>query len=194
MRTTDKTSEWKKISELLRNLSSKDMIGLVHELYQNSDANRSFIVARFVKDGDSLKKYKQRVHREIYPDFNSGKTDISISAAKKVISDFEKATHNPKQTLDLMIYFVEVGTQMMKDFGMDYEAFYDSMESMFTRVFKRLKGQDRELLPTFWDRLQKLKRAARDTGYGYGDSLESMMEDLGGPQSHSAGKEQYETL
>ena len=175
---SNNSAEWKTISEQLGFLSIKDLVKLVHELYESGDSNRRFITARFIKGEASLKKYKQQVHRALYPDFDSGKTDISINVARKAISDFEKATRDPQQTLDLMIYFVEVGTRMMQDFGMDYEAFYDSMESMFKRVFDRLKGKDRELLPTFWARLKMLERAARNTGYGYGDNLADMMEEL----------------
>ncbi|MEK6707077.1 MAG: DUF6155 family protein [Bdellovibrionota bacterium] len=172
------SSEWKAISKQLNALSSKELLKLIHELYQCTDSNRRFIAARFLKGEASLKKYKQQIHSALYPDFDAGKTDISISGAKKAISDFEKATHDSQQTLDLMIYFVEVGTQMIQAFGMDYESFYDSMESMFSKIVNRLKSKDRGLLPIFWGRLKKIETDSSDTGYGYGDSLADMMEEL----------------
>ena len=92
-----------------------------------------------------------------------------------------KATHDAQQTLDLMIHFLEIGTAAIESFGMDYAEFFDSMESMFRRVFTRLTGKDNKLLPIFMTRLQALERASRDTGYGYGDSLADMMAELEGP-------------
>ncbi len=87
---------------------------------------------------------------------------------------------DPLQTLELMVHFLEVGTAAMEAFGMDYEEFFDSMESMFRRVFTRLKERDRKLLPVFITRLQRIEQASRDTGYGYGDSLADMIIELGG--------------
>ncbi len=125
-----------------------------------------------------LKKYKDLVQQALYPDFNSGDDVVRIRDAKKAISDFAKATRDPNQTLDLMVHFGEVGTRMMNDFGMDYEAFYNSMESMYRKVFTRLTGKDHQLLSDFLPRLRSIENASRDTGYGYGDSLLEMMNEL----------------
>lgn len=171
--------DWKNISKQIESLTNKDLVRLVRDLYATNDDNSKFLAARFLKDKASTKKYKDQIRAAIYPDYNYGNSDVRIRDAKKAISEFEKATHNPRQTLDLMIYFLEVGTEAMEAFGMDYEEFFDSMESMFRRVFTRLKGKDQKLLPVFLKRLRHLEQASRDTGYGYGDSLADMMEDLG---------------
>ena len=173
--------EWKNIGKQLGALSSKDLVRLVHDLYESSDNSRKFLAARVLKGHASIKKYKDQIHTAIYPDHNFGDGGVHICEARKAISDFEKATHDPQQTLDLMIHFLEVGTQAMEVFGMDYEEFFDSMESMFRKVFTRLTGKDKKLLPVFLARLQDLERASRDTGYGYGDSLADMMAELGEP-------------
>lgn len=178
MNKKDLAKDSEKIKKLIGAMPSKELRDLVRELYQLSSSNREFLNARFLKNETSLKDFKKRIREALYPDFDSGKTDISFSKARKAISDFEKATRDSKQTLDLMIYYLEVGKEMMAAFGMDYEAFYNSMESMFRGVATRLKGRDRSLLPVFWDRLKKIERAARNVGYGYGDSLEEMMEEL----------------
>ncbi len=171
-------SDWKPLRSKLENLSSDELLKVIHDLYLSNDSTRKFLSARFQKGSAPLKKYKDQVQQALYPDFNSGDTDVRIRDAKKAISDFEKATKDPSQTLDLMIHFLEVGTQMMEAFGMDYESFYDSMESMFRKVFTRLKATDHQLLPDFLPRLRKLEIASRDTGYGYGDSLSDMMTEL----------------
>ena len=175
-------SEWKDIDTNLNELSTKDLKRLIHDLYKTNDDNRKFLGARFLKGKGSLKKYKDQIREAIYPDYNLSDGRVRFSDAKKAISDFEKATHDTQQTLDLMVYFLEVGTDAMDSFGMDYEAFYNSMEFMFRKICMRLKGKDKELLPVFSARIQSLNRRSRNTGYGYGDAVEDMVDELVGMQ------------
>ena len=181
--------DWKNIGKQLDALSSRDLVRLVGDLYENNDSSRKFLAARFLRGQASIKKYKDQIHAALYPDYNLGDGAVQIRDARKAISDFEKTTRDPQQTLDLMVHFLEVGTQAMEAFGMDYEEFFASMESMFRRVFTRLKGKDRKLLPVFMTRLQRLERASRDTGYGYGDSLAEMMVELGGSLPRRSSQE-----
>ncbi len=179
-------SEWKNINSHLDGLSNKDLKRIIHDLYEANEDSRKFLGAKFLKGKSSVKKYKDQIREAIYPDYNYGDGRVCFSDAKKAISDFEKATHDPQQTIDLMIYFLEIGTKAMDDFGMDYEAFYDGMESMFKKVWLRLKNRDKKLLPVFLPRIQKLERRSRNTGYGYGDAVEDMVEALAGPRRRSA--------
>ena len=178
MKEKSTSIDFKNTRECLSVLSTKQLIQLIGELYNLNQLNQSFLNARFLKNDDVLKNYKKQIKRALYPDFDSGKQDISFSKARKAISDFSKATHDRRQTMDLMVYYVEVGKEMMDAFGMDYEAFYSSMESMFRKIVERLKEQDRHFISIFWDRLKKVERAAQSTGYGYGDSLREMMTEL----------------
>ncbi len=173
-------NDWKEINTRPEDMSERNLKHLIHDLYKANVDNRKFLAARFSKCKASVKKYKDQIREAIYPDYNFGDSRVRFSDAKKGISDFEKATHDPRQTLDLMIYFLEVGTEAMEAFGMDYEAFYNSMESMFRRVCARLGANDRELLPVFSARIQRLERRSRDTGYGYGDSVTDMVAELVG--------------
>ena len=173
-------SDWKPLRNILEELSNDELLKVIHDLYLSNESTRKFLSARFQKGPVPLKKYKDLVRQALYPDFNSGDDDddVRIRDAKKATSDFAKATRDPNQTLDLMVHFLEVGTRMMNDFGMDYEAFYNSMESMFRKVFRRLTGKDHQLLSDFLPRLRNIEKASRDTGYGYCDSLSEMMNEL----------------
>ncbi len=169
---------WKGIQKKLSPLSKAEILRLIGDLYESNDNNRRFLSARLMKGEVSPKKYREQIHAALYPDWNSGDTGVRIADARKAISDFQKASKDSGGTIDLMIYFLEVGTNMIETFGMDYEQFYDSMESMFRRVVNRLRGKDKGLLSGTIKRLQKIEMASRDTGYGYGDSLAEMMDDL----------------
>jgi hypothetical protein len=66
----------------------------------------------------------------------------------------KKAINDPVGTLDLMVYYVECGTQFTVDCGDIDEAFYASLESMFTQVVKRLQHSDQDTIDRFLPRLQ----------------------------------------
>lgn len=109
---------WKDIQKKLNPLSKAEILSLIGDLYENNDNNRRFLSARLIKGEASLKKYREQIHAALYPDWNSGDTGVRIVDARKAISDFQKASNDPSGTIDLMIYFLEVGTNMIETFGM----------------------------------------------------------------------------
>lgn len=53
---------------------------------------------------------------------------------RKAISDYKKASGDEVGVLDIMVYYVEMGTKFTLEYGDIYEEFYDSLESMFKKV------------------------------------------------------------
>lgn len=87
------------------------------------------------------------------------------------IRDYRKATGNLEGTIDLMLAYVENGTEFTREFGDINESFYNSLESMLNELAELLVGSDRELYPKFRERIQRLATRARDIGWSYGDAL-----------------------
>ena len=101
---------------------------------------------------------------------------ICISAAKKALSQYAKATNDEAGTLELMVYFVERGTHCAADLGIDDESFYSAMESMFGRVLKTLRRSSTEVREGFLPRLTAIRDAADGIGWGYHDCLGDALE------------------
>jgi hypothetical protein len=59
------------------------------------------------------------------------------------------------KTLDLMIYYVELGVDFTKTYGDIYESFYSSMASMYGNVLKKINGND-GLLRLYKSRLENI--------------------------------------
>ena len=76
-------------------------------------------------------------------------------------------------TIDLMIYYVERGTEFTCAFGDMDENFYYSLESMFDNVMKEIDTHNLHK-EEFIFRLQKIVENSNDIGWGYYDSLNGM--------------------
>ncbi|MBT7071390.1 MAG: hypothetical protein HN975_10940, partial [Anaerolineae bacterium] len=99
--------------------------------------------------------------------------------AKKVITEYKKATKDLRGTLDLMLTYVERGHAFTNDFGDIDEPFYNTLLNMFERFATELKMSParRELYDLFRKRLLKM-RATSEIGWGYGDEIKDTVSEL----------------
>ncbi len=149
-------------------------MALVKDLYDLSDENRSFIEARF-KASTGIEPHKAAIDAALYPDVNHRKT-IQLSAGRRAISQYRKATGDLAGAIELMVFFVERGTQFTMDFGDIDETFYDSLEFMFQDVLDLLTGKGSEFSDRFIPRLTATRDSARNLGWGYYDMLCDMFD------------------
>ena len=147
---------------------------LIRDLYSLSKDNKNFINARFLEKEDTLEPYKKIIERSLYPDFDR---PIRISVGKKAVSDLRKATDDPISILELMIYYVECGTQCTLDYGDIDEHFYYSLELMFDDILNILVKSDQEIIDTFLPRLRAVVQKAEGIGWGYYDYISDILED-----------------
>ena len=161
---------WNDLRAVLVSQGSAELVDLVRDLHDLSHENRDFLNTRYLKSEDQLGMYKETIDESLYPDVYKNKP-IRISAAKKALSQYTKSTNDEAGTLELMVYFVERGTQCTADLGDIDEAFYSAMESMFERVIKTLKRSAPEVRARFLPRLTAIRDAADGIGWGYYDYL-----------------------
>lgn len=147
--------------------SKPSLIGLIQELYSLRTENKNYIHAKF-ELGDSLKHYKTLIRDAIYPDKNH---PIRLSEARKAISQYKKAVGDPLGELELMVYYVECGNQLTRDFGDIDGPFYSSIISMFAKVVKRLQSSDESIIKSYVPRLHTVVKSADGIGWGYYDDL-----------------------
>lgn len=179
---TDKKKTWKDIKPILSEFSSTQLLGLVQDLYRFSDQNASFMNARFLSDGtkrDQLKPYKKRIQKAICPK-EPWKQGVRLSEGRKAISEFKKANGNVRDTLTLMVYYVQCGNDFTLEFGDIDEGFYDSMASMVGKITQMLLSQnDQQLADEFLPKLEaEFIRVDGKMGWGYPDELSDHVEEL----------------
>jgi hypothetical protein len=161
---------WRQTRSVLADLSHKDLLRLVGDIYALRQENRDFLHARFIKDGDGLVPYKETIEQNISP-AEPWKHPIRLAPARKAISDYRKAVGDPEGLAELMLHYAECGVETTLEFGDIDEAFYLSVERVFADGLKMLKrcGPDTvaKLLPHF----TVLVMSTADMGWGFHDGL-----------------------
>ncbi|MDO4339391.1 MAG: DUF6155 family protein [Eubacteriales bacterium] len=157
----------------LKQMSQDQMIDLVTRLYKSSKEACDLINGEFAGDAyleQMLEESKAKVRKEFFPTRGMGR--LSLSAAKSAISAFKKVCGNPKYVLDLQLYYVECGVEFTNTYGDITEAFYDSMDSMYSTVVRTLnKLDDIHLFELFKDRLIAVIDETGGCGWGFNEGL-----------------------
>lgn len=167
-----KSAGWRNVRRQLDEWPKPALIALVKDLYEASPDNRDFLHARFQAEEDTgaaLEKYRQKIVEQFFPSRGFGK--LKLSEARKAIRDYRKATGNLTGTIDLMLTYVENGTEFTHQFGDINEPFYNSLESVLNEMTQLLLREGSELYRRFRERVQGLTTHADHIGWGYGDAL-----------------------
>jgi len=167
-----KSAELKKT---LEGFEKRELIRLIIELAKLKKYNMEWLELEFQKPDklpELLEYYKKKISRAL--DSND------LTAGKKAISDFKKASPSRKSLIDIMIYYVEQGTKITLDCGDMYEDFYTRLESVYIETIKLLnEWGDTKLIEKFRPRLEILVIKTEDVGWGYHDVLWDWYDELG---------------
>jgi hypothetical protein len=172
MTSEKKSSGWSAIRRHLNVQSKPALLALVKDLYDASSSNRDFLRARVQDDagnGTAVERYRRMIVEQFYPSRGFGK--LKLAEARRAIRDYRRATGNLAGTIDLMLTYVENGTQFTREFGDINEAYYNSLESVLHEMTQLLRKDGPALYPQFRERVQRLGDHANHIGWGYGDYL-----------------------
>ena len=114
---------------------------------------------------------KNEIKDEFFPAKGLGK--MRLAKAKSAITSFKKLTNDHFRTIDLMLFYVEIGTNFTKTYGDIDEKFYTSMMSMYDKVIIECE-KDEKLFKEFKDRLFDIVVESKGVGWGYPDVLEDL--------------------
>ena len=163
-----------KVSDIKKQLKTYDqkmLIQLITELYKLNPEVQQYMAIEINGDDAvriSLDNAKKEIINEFFP--NKGHGKMRLSAAKKAISDFKKLSNDYVRLVDLMLYYVEIGTRFTNTYGDIDSRFYSSMGSMFDQVSQAC-DENEELFTTFADRLEAVVSESEGIGWGYSDYL-----------------------
>ena len=186
-----KTTGWQKIRQQLDDWSKPALIALVKDLHDASPDNRDFLLARFQAEegaGAALEKYRRKIVEQFFPARGDGK--LKLAEARKAIRDYRKATGNLPGTAELLMTYVENGARFTHEYGDIDERFYRSVESALEELAVLLRGEARELYPSFSGRLASVEQMTDGIGWGFHDFVADVVgrleEELGGPETGTA--------
>jgi hypothetical protein len=163
------------LKKTLTQFDKKELIRLIIELAKLKKDNMEWLEIEFQRPDELpelLEYYKKKISKAF--DLND------LTAAKKAIADFKKASPDRENLIDLMIYYVEQGTEITLDCGDMYEDFYTKLENVYIDAIKLLnEWGDTKLIEKFRPRLETLVMKTEDVGWGYYDVLCDWYDELG---------------
>jgi hypothetical protein len=173
---------WTNIKTELQDLPKEKLVDLLKGLHDLSPQNKAWLKARTLpvaQDSEYLEKCREKIVKAVYDPNRKMPNMPRFRDAKKIITEYKKATKDLRGTLDLMLTYVERGHAFTNDFGDIDEPFYNALLNMFGRFVVELKMSParRELYSFFRGRLMKM-RATSDIGWGYGDEIQWNVDEL----------------
>lgn len=173
---------WTDLRKALNEFPPEKLVELLKGLHDLSPQNKAWLQAQVLPVGQDtgyLEDCRQKIIKLVYNPARKFPDMPRFRDAKKVISEYKKATKDLAGTLDLMLTYVERGHAFTNDFGDIDEPFYDALINMLDRFALELKKSParRELYDRFRTRLLKMNRTA-DIGWGYGDFVHDICGEL----------------
>ena len=174
-RQSNQSTKWGRLKNQLRDASPEALLAVIRDLYQISGENRRFLEARFLSPNGEVEHYRDLVREAINPD-PMGRGVTSVSEAKRLIREYEQATHNPAGVADLRLTFVEEGTDQALDYGAGDEKYFASMISMLNLALRSIWDLSEEQRRQYIPRLRELRDRGSRLAWGYGDYLRDALE------------------
>lgn len=159
------------IKKWLKTYDKDVLISMIIDYYRISNDVKNYIYVQMSPDEaieDLYNQAKITIVNEFFPQKGYGKTRLSI--AKKAITEFKKYSGDEVKTIDLMIYYVELGVNFTKAYGDISESFYSSMESMYGNVIRKVTSDD-ALIRLYKRRMENIVSKTRGIGWGFHDNL-----------------------
>ena len=179
---------WPAVRKKLELLDRIGLLALVHDLYDANAANRRFLEARFLSSSASLEKYRRLVADAVYPDPFS-RRPVSVRDATMTITEYRRSTADVAGTVDLILTFLEAGTEQAADLGYGDESYFGALERKLDAVAKSWSDLSPEVRKDAAKRLEWVRRRAQKIGWGYCDYVNDVVTTL----LRSTGNGQTET-
>lgn len=170
---------WREIHNNLKTMDNQQIISVIKDLHSLNKDNKAFLSARLLPNSFDkiLEESKQKIENQFFPKRGFGKCNLTI--VKKIISDYKSTTKDIFGYLDLMLTYVEQGTEFVNQYGDIQENAYSSMESTFSKFSDLIKkNENTSLFESFHNRINSLETNIQGIGYGYADEMSWMIEEL----------------
>ncbi len=173
-----KKPAWSDLKRHLTDLDQPALLGLIRDLYAVNKNNQAFLHARFAIGEEVLGPYKATIARWVCPDVMSNQ-DISISKAKRAISDYKKAVERPEGIAELATFYCESCATFLGFCCVDYEEYFNALVCMFEQALKAIIVLEPSQRSAFVERLERVWSEGQNWGWGVGDDMGDLMVKYG---------------
>lgn len=147
---------------------------IICNLYRDSDQAKLYFNSVFnakEAEEDLLKDYEKKLSR-CFAFSNPNSPDMKTG--RKIVKEAEKLAA-PRIAANIILRFVEMGTDFTNSYGDIDGAFYDTLVSAFSRFVDILNKEDDDTLyAEFKDRIESVLADTYGIGWGFWDELASL--------------------
>lgn len=162
---------WSDVKSKLADFDRAGLQQLVANLYVFHKDNQTFLHARFGLGENPFEAYKQRIQAALAPDISRKRNaNISVAAAKKAISEYNKAVGDPLGILELRLFWCETAVKFSMDYGYGDVGYLDALALQYSEACIVLSALDEPLLEDTIERLTNIRDDAQ-MGYGIWDYM-----------------------
>jgi glycine cleavage system regulatory protein len=172
-----KRKMWSDVKTRLEAFDRKGLVSLLGELYDASIANRRFLHSRLTPGSRAIEEYRRLVADAIYPDPFSTRR-VSVRDAAAAIVEYRRSTGDASGTVDLMLTFLEAGTEQAADLGYGDEAYCNALQSRLDAVAKEFDSLPVDVGATVRARLGRIQMRAQAVGWGWSDAVDEVVHAL----------------
>jgi hypothetical protein len=172
-----KRTTWSDVKARLEAFDRKGLVSLLGELYSASVANRRFLHSRLTPGSRTIEAYRRLVADALYPDPFSTRR-VSVRDAAAAIVEYRRSTGDASGTVDLMLTFLEAGTEQAADLGYGDEAYFNALQIRLDAVAKAFDSLPVEIGATVRARLGRIQVRARAVGWGWSDAVDEVVHAL----------------
>ena len=169
---------WVDVKAKLADSDRPSLFGLVQDLYAASTDNQAFLHARLHLGDDVLKPYKATIARWLWPDVFKNQ-DVSVTKAKKAISDYKKAVGQAEGLAELMVFYCEQDSGFSRDVSHDNEIHFEALVRMFERALETIATLPQAQRSALRVRLDAVRHASHDIGYGVAEGMDNLLAEHG---------------
>jgi hypothetical protein len=128
------------LKKKLKKLDKNKLTDLITDLYKKNKSAKEFLDFYVNPDErEILQKYRDKVFEALNPRRGH---KIKLKDGKQAIRDFRNLGISAVMLADLMLFYVEAGVELTKDFGIDDDSFYASMETTYLAALKLMEKED----------------------------------------------------
>jgi len=171
------TGSWSDVKARLMDFDRAGLLALVQDLYAASKDNKAFLNARLGLGGDPLAPYKDVITRWINPP--DSRNPISVSKAKKAISDYKRALGRPEDLAELTVLYCEEVFDFLAVCGMEDGGYFDALVRMYEQALKHVLALPEPKRAAFLVRLDRVRQLGQSFGWGVGTDFDHFWSEAG---------------
>lgn len=146
-------------------------------MFKHRDCEQVNLVHKNANTGSTqIQAFKDIIRHAIYPKDLARFSPGSMALAERTFNACQKNNCSREELIDLMLFYVECGSQLTIDYGDMDEDFYVALETIFEEVLKLIKEAGHSALSMYGNRLRAIARETAELGWGYGDQISDLID------------------